>query len=153
MFDTQKIETLCTETKIEPIYAPANDHRAKGLAERLIQTLKRQLSCMKVHPNKKFNLEPSIHATMQRIKISKQKTTKFSPYEAHFARRCNTPISNITKKSKNSNYNKCYLDEDFIPGRSYLTDAYWADTVMCSDVEIEKVVCAANAPAKRDNRD
>ena len=100
MFDTQKIETLCSETNIEPIYAPANDHRAKGLAERLIQTFKRQLSCMKVHPNKKFNLELSIHATIQRIKISKQKTTKFSPYEAHFARRCNTPISNITKKKK-----------------------------------------------------
>ena len=36
------------------------------------------------------------------------------------------------------------IDEDTIPGRSCLTDAQWADTGMCSDVEIEKVICAAN---------
>ena len=34
-----------------PTYAPANDHRAIGLVERLIQTIKRQLSYMKTQLN------------------------------------------------------------------------------------------------------
>ena len=45
------------------------------------------------------------------------------------------------------NYNKIiqhYLDEDTIPGRSYLTEEQWADTALCSDTEIEKLICAAN---------
>ena len=51
------------------------------------------------------------------------------------------------------NYNKkikrC-LDEDTIPGRSYLTEEQWADTALCSDTEIEKVICAANARANKE---
>ena len=41
-------------------------------------------------------------------------------------------------------------DEDTIPGRSYLTEEQWADTALCSDTEIEKVICAANARAKKE---
>ena len=36
------------------------------------------------------------------------------------------------------------MDKKTIPGRSYLSDAQWSDTGMCSDFEIEKVICAAN---------
>ena len=83
---------------------------------------------MRVHLSKKFTLEQSIHALIQGIRISKQKTTKNSHFEAHFGRRCNTPISNITTKTNNKNLNykeiiKFSLDEDNIPGRLYLTDA------------------------------
>ena len=46
-FTGKKLETFCTENNITPIYAPANDHRAIKLVERLIQTIKLQLSCMK----------------------------------------------------------------------------------------------------------
>ena len=46
-FTGKKFETFCTENNITSIYAPANDHRAIGLVERLNQTIKRQLSCMK----------------------------------------------------------------------------------------------------------
>ena len=51
MFDRQKIETFFTEHNIEPIYATANDHRAIGLVECLIKTIKRRLSCMKAQLN------------------------------------------------------------------------------------------------------
>ena len=54
-FTGKKFETFCTENNITHIYAPANDHRAIRLVERLIQTIKRQLSCMKTQLNKKFN--------------------------------------------------------------------------------------------------
>ena len=107
MFYRKKVETFCTENNITPIYAPAIDHRAIGLVERLIQTIKRQLSCMKSQLNKKFNLENSLKALIQRLRISKQKTIDITPFEAHFGRKCNTPISNITTESnsKNINYN------------------------------------------------
>ena len=51
-FTGKDFETFCTENNITPIYAPANDHKAIGLVERLIQTIKHQLSCMKTQLNK-----------------------------------------------------------------------------------------------------
>ena len=104
-FTGKKFETFCTENNITPIYARANDHRAIGLVERIIRTIKRQLSCMKSQLNKKFNLENSLKAIIQRLRISKQKTINTTPFEAHFGRKCNTPISNITTKPNNKNLN------------------------------------------------
>ena len=51
------------------------------------------------------------------------------------------------------NYNKIikhYIDEDTIPGRTYLTEEQWADTALCLDTEIEKVICSATARAKKE---
>ena len=156
-FTGKKFETFCIENNITPIFAPANDHRAIGLVERLIQTIKRQLSCIKTQLNKKFNLEHSLYAIIKRLRISKQKTIDITPFEAHFGRKRNTTISSITTKpnNKNLNYNKIikhYLDEDTIPGRAYLTEEQWADTAICSDTEIEKAICAANARARKEEQ-
>ena len=89
------------------------------------------------------------------MRISKQKTIDFTPFEAHFGIKCNSPISNITTKPKHKHLNnnkiiKHYLDEDTIPGCSYLTEEQWAHTALCSDTEIEKVICAANARARKE---
>ena len=78
---------------------------------------------MKAHL-KKFNLQHAIHAIFQHQRINKQKTKKVLQFEAHFGRKCNTPVSNISTKSnsKNLKYNKLinyYLDEATKPGR------YW----------------------------
>ena len=100
---------------------------------------------------KKFNLENSLKAIIQRLRISKQKTIITTPFEAHFGRKCNTPISNITTKPNRKNYNAIlnyYLDEKTIPGRSYMSEEQWADTALCSDTEIERVMCAASALAR-----
>ena len=43
-----KAKNFCKQHNINIITAPANDHRAIGLVERLIQTIKRRLSCMKL---------------------------------------------------------------------------------------------------------
>ena len=111
-----------------------------------------------MHIQKNFCLEHSLHAIIQRLRISKQKTTKYSLFVAHIGRPFNTPISNVTTQSSNKRlkYNrriKRYIDEDTIPGRSYLTDAQWASTGMCSNVEIEKVICAANARAHEEQEE
>ena len=47
---------------------------------------------------------------------------------------------------------KHYLDEDTIPGRAYLTEEQWADTALYSDTEIEKVICAANVRARKEEQ-
>ena len=73
-----------------------------------------------------------------------------TPFEAHFGRKFITPSSKIIKKSisKNLTYSnliKYYLDKDAIPGRMYLTSKQWANTGICSDVDIEIIICAATA--------
>ena len=108
---------------------------------------------MKSQLNKKFDLENSLKAIIQRLRISKRKTINTTLFEAHFGRKCNTPISIITTKSnsRNLNYNaiiKYYLDEDTILGRSYLSEEQWADTALCSDTKIERVICAASSRAR-----
>ena len=59
--------------------------------------------------------------------------------------------SAINLLKKNLNYNaiiKHYLDEDTIPGRSYLSEEQWADMALCSDTEIERVICVASSRAR-----
>ena len=92
---------------------------------------------------------------MQRIRISKHKIIDITTFEANFGRKCNTPSSNITTNSYNNNLNynqliKHYLDKKRFPGRAYLTKEQWADASLCSDTEIEKIICAANIRAHRD---
>ena len=62
---------------------------------------------MKSQLNRKFDLENSLKAIIQRLRRLKQKTINTTPFEAHFGRKCNTPISNFTTKSnsKSLNYN------------------------------------------------
>ena len=43
-----KVKNCCKQHNINIITAPANDHRAIGLVERLTQTIKRRLGCMKL---------------------------------------------------------------------------------------------------------
>ena len=43
-----KVRNLCKQHNINILPAPVNDHRAIGLVERLTQTIKRRLSCMKL---------------------------------------------------------------------------------------------------------
>ena len=39
----KKFEEFCSKNNFEQIYAPAHDHRAIGLVEHLIQTIKQQV--------------------------------------------------------------------------------------------------------------
>ena len=42
-----QVRNFCTKNNINLIPAPANDHRAIGLVERLISTIKQRLACIK----------------------------------------------------------------------------------------------------------
>ena len=46
-FRAKKFQLLCHTNNIKLLFAPVNDHRAKGVVERMIQTLKRRLAVMR----------------------------------------------------------------------------------------------------------
>ena len=100
------IRELLNRNNIKSIFAPANDHRSIGLVERLIQTVKRRLRCIKLDPKlRPFNIKQSLRQITQELRICRKKATKISPFEAHFGRCANTPITNITTKPKVKTYN------------------------------------------------
>ena len=123
-----KVKSFCKQHNININTAPANDHRALGLVEHLIQTIKRRLSCIKLDSrNNKFKIEEALKSIVYQLQISKQKTTNVTPFQAHFGRKPNTPLSNISTipKSSDLSYENIlhhYLDADTVPVEDYLDE-------------------------------
>ena len=116
-FKSRQFEIFCNNHNIKLILAPAGDHRANGMIERLIQTIKRRLSVLNNDPKwSKITLADKITEIIKEIKLIPNTTTKIAPFTAHFGRKPNTPISNITSRTspKNLSYNeitKFHLDK------------------------------------------
>ena len=116
-----KVKKFCKQHSINIITPPANDHRVIGLVERLIQTIKRRLSCMKLDSrNNPFTIKEAIKSIVYQLRICKQKTTNVTSFQAHFGRKPNTPLSNIDTipKSSNLSYENILhhcLDADKVP--------------------------------------
>ena len=86
------------------ILAPAGDHRRAGMVERLIQTIKRRLAVLDVDPNwSSVTLANRVANIIENIRLIPNSTTKITPIEAHFGRKPNTEISNITTKPSKHN--------------------------------------------------
>ena len=149
-----KVKNFCKQHNINILPAPVNDHRAIGLVERLIQTIKRRLGCMKLdNRNKTFTIKEAIKSIVYQLRICKQKTTNVTPFQAHFGRKPNTPLSNIstTPKSSNLSYENIlhhYLDADTVPVEDYLDDNGWV-TGDRSDILIEEAMQRAQVAAGR----
>ena len=94
----QQIKAFCSQKNIQSIEAPIHDHRAIGLIERLIQTIKNRLACIKTATPDQFNVKASINSINYQLRICLQKTINVSPFEEHFGRKPNTPLSNISTK-------------------------------------------------------
>ena len=47
-FRAKKFQLFCNSNKIKLLFAPVDDHRAIGIAERMMQTLKRRLAVMRI---------------------------------------------------------------------------------------------------------
>ena len=121
-----EVKNFCKQHNINIITAPTNDHRAIGLVERLVQTIKRRLSCIKLDSrNKTFTIKETIKSIVYQLRICKQKATKVTPFQAQFGRKPNTPQSNISTipNSSNLSYENIlhhYLDADTVPVEDYL---------------------------------
>ena len=137
-----KIQQLCKRYNINLIYAPANDHRPIGLVERLIQTIKRRLGCIKLDPNQKpFNIKNALQNLSFELRTCRKKNSKLSPFEAPYGRKANTALTNITSKPNIKNLNwsntvKYYLDDNIIGEDELISQEKWYDEDLDSDNEV-----------------
>ena len=92
----QQINAFCNQNYILLIQAPIHDRRAIGLVERLFQTINSQLACNETAAQNNFNLKASINSIICQLRICRQKTINLSTLEAHFGRKANAPLSNIS---------------------------------------------------------
>ena len=82
-FKSRQIEIFCNDNNIKLTLAPAGDHRATGIKERLIQTIKRRLLVLNKNPKwSKVTLADKITEIMQEKKIIPNSTTKIAPFTA-----------------------------------------------------------------------
>ena len=108
-FKSRDFNVHCKSNNIKLILAPAGDHRATAMVERLIQTIKRKLGVMAIDPLwSSGDITTIISNIIQNIRLIPNRITKITPLEAQFGRKPNTALSNIvTKPSKNNlSYNK-----------------------------------------------
>ena len=94
----------------------------------MIQTIKRRLSCLKAENKDTFSTSKAIKQIVSDLRLTKQKTTKITTFEAHFGRPANTPLRNISTlpSSLNLTYEKIinhYLDAETVPADDFLDEA------------------------------
>ena len=94
-----QINAFCSHDNIQLIEAPIHDHRAIGLVERLIKTIKSRLACMKTAAQNIFNLKASIISIIYQLRICRRETINLSPFEADIGEKANTSLSNISTES------------------------------------------------------
>ena len=95
----KKFEVFCKNRNIKLILAPAGENRGTGMAERLIQTLKRRLAVLDIDPLwNSETLSSRIANVIENICLIPNKTTKVTPFEAHFGRKSNTELTNMLIK-------------------------------------------------------
>ena len=153
-----QVKTFCKKNNIDIIEAPVNDHRAIGLVERLIQTIKNSFACIKEEklPTRDFHVKHALQIIKHQLRKCKQRTTMTSPFEAHFGRKSNTPLSVIATKPKllNLTYKNIinhYLDEDTVMPEEILPDDKWVNGYR-SDIEVEIGMTRASTEARNRER-
>ena len=86
--------------KLLSLFALEDDHRAKGVFERIIRTLKRRLAVMKTDKtNTQYKLASDVTQIIKTPRITPHGVTKISPFEADMGRKPKTPISNVAISS------------------------------------------------------
>ena len=112
---------------------------------------------MRAENKETFANPTAIKQIISDLRLTKQKTTKITPFEAHFGRPADTPLKNISNvpSSLNLNYEKIinnYLDADTVPAGDFL-DELGGINPDRSDLDIEKNMCRAQQDAGRRYRD
>ena len=103
---------------------------------------------MKAENKDTFSTSKAIKQIISSLRLTRQKTTHITTFEAHFGRPANTPLRNIstTPSSLNLTYEKIinhYLDADIVSADEFLDAAGWVNPNR-SDIEIEKKMCQAS---------
>ena len=101
------------------------------MVENLIQTIKTRLAVLDVDPNwSSVTLANRVANIIENIRLIPNSTTKITPFEAHFGRKPNTEISNITTKpSKHNltykNLNNNCLDKKILSQNALTMEEIW----------------------------
>ena len=126
------VEKLLQKKNMEINEAPVKNYCAIGLLERLTQTIKNRVACIKEEKlaTMSFNIKYAPKFIIQKLRICKQKTTKISLFEACYGRKLNTPMSVIStlRKLSNLSYENTihyHLDEDTVIHESIPPDDKW----------------------------
>ena len=106
--------------------------------------------------NNTFTIKEAIKSIVYQLRICKQKTTNVTTFQAHFGRKPNTPLSNISTIPKPSNLSyenilHHYLDAETVPVEDYLDENGWV-TGDRSDILIKEAMQKAqveNKPVSR----
>ena len=110
------------------------------MVERLIGTLKSRLSVMKIdNRNKPYKLALDVAELIKTLRITPNATTKITPFEAHFDRKPNTPLSNIATSPKSSNLSwenikLACLDQKLLTKPALTAEAMWNRDMNSKDV-------------------
>ena len=103
-------------------------------------------------------MKASINSIIYQLRICRQKTINVSPFEAHFGRKANTPLINISTKPDPSsltykNILNKYLDLGTVRWEELICEENW-DNEERSDIELElnRDILSKDA-AKRKNED
>ena len=103
-FRAKKVQLFCNTNNIKLLFAPVDDHRAIGVVERMIQTLKRRLGVLGIDPaNTPYKLASDVAEIIKTLRIAPQDVTKISPFEAYMGRKSNIPLSNMATASSPTN--------------------------------------------------
>ena len=103
--------------------------------------------------NNKFTIKKTIKSIVYQLRICKQKTTNVTPFQAHFGRKPNTPLNDISTIPNSSNLShenilNHYLDADTVPVEDYVDKNGWM-TGDRSEILIEEAMQKAQVNAGR----
>ena len=106
IFRAKTIQLFCNTNNIKLLFAPVNGHRAIGVVERMIQTLKCRLGVMGMDPaNTPYKLASDVAEIDKTLRITPHGVTKISPFETHISRKPNTSLSHLATTSSPTNLN------------------------------------------------
>ena len=100
------------------------------------------MGCIKLDPNQKpFNIKSALQNLSFELRTCRKKNSKLSPFEAHYGRKANTAITNITSKPNKKNLNwsntlKYYLGDNIVGEEELISQEKWYDEDLDSDNEV-----------------
>ena len=100
------------------------------------------MGCIILDPNQKpFKIKNALQNISFELCTCRKKNSKLSPFEAHYGRKANTALSNITSKPNIKNLNwsnalKYYLDDNIIGEDELISQDKWYDEDLDSDEEV-----------------
>ena len=103
-FFSNEIQNFCNYEGIELMKSPVKDHRATGMVERTIGSIKNYVLTY-LQENKIYKFGLMISRALSALPFVPHSKTKLTPFEAYHGREANMSLRNLTKKPSLKNLN------------------------------------------------